>query len=69
MSMNAYEIRYNLLNDARAMLTDQWHTACDHVRTRMEISDVKGLEFPAAPTFEEIKKLATNMYEFVQTKS
>jgi hypothetical protein len=61
--MNAYEIRYAVLTDARQMLMDQWMRACDDHRQ----TETPG-KLPPAPTFESIKALATEMYDFVKTK-
>lgn len=63
MAMNAYEIRYNVLTDARQLLMDQWHVKCEH--TRMQDDSA---QLPPPPTFEAIKALATEMYDFVKTK-
>lgn len=58
MAMNAYGIRYAVLTDARQMLMDQW----------MRTIELDQGPNPPAPTIEEIKALATEMYDFVKTK-
>lgn len=63
MAMNAYEIRYAVLSDARQLLMDQWHVKCEHTRNQDESSSL-----PSPPTIEDIKALANEMYEFVKTK-
>lgn len=74
MAMNAYEIRYAVLTDARQMLMDQWMRACDHAQQNADrfssggIDVVNPLPLPSAPTMTDILKLANEMYEFVKTK-
>jgi len=71
--MNAYEIRYAVLCDARQMLQDQWHVAVDYAQSKGPSRfSSGGVEaeidepLPPAPTIEAIMKLANEMYDFVQ---
>lgn len=74
MAMNAYEIRYAVLTDARRMLMDQWMRACDQAQQNADRFSSGGIEVttpltpPPAPTMTDIMKLASEMYEFVKTK-
>lgn len=63
-----YDIRYNLLNDAKNMLFEQWHEQCSTLRRNADLAQQPLGEFPAAPTSAEIKALAEDLYEFVQRK-
>ena len=64
-----YDIRYNLLNDARNMLFTEWHQKCEVTRRNYDLKQsVIDIEMPAAPSAAQIKALAEDLYEFVQRK-
>ena len=54
--MNPFELRYQVLTDAKDMMYEQWHANRD-----------KGKFYPA-PTAKEIKELAAELYEFVSKR-
>lgn len=68
MAQSGYEIRYNLLNDAKNMLFEQWHETCSTIRRNADLASQPIGVFPPAPTADEIKALAEELYEFVQRK-
>lgn len=68
MAMNPYELRYSLLRDAKDMLTNQWIQDFEY---EMRLAEAEGRKPNSVPHFtaEDIKNLATELYEFVQDKS
>ena len=68
MTMNPYELRYSLLRDAKDILTNRWHQDFDY---EMRLSEAEQRKPNSIPHFtaEEIKGLATELYEFVQNNS
>ena len=63
-----YDIRYNLLNDAKNMLLEQWHEECSTLRHNANLAQVPLGSSPPVPTAAQIKALAEELYEFVQSK-
>jgi hypothetical protein len=63
-----YDIRYNLLNDAKGMLFEKWHQECEVLKRNADLGQRKLDPYPPAPTAAEIKALAEDLYEFVQRK-
>ena len=63
-----YDIRYNLLNDAKGILFEKWHQECDVLRRNADLGQRQLESYPPAPTAAEIKALAEELYEFVQRK-
>jgi hypothetical protein len=63
-----YDIRYNLLNDARCMLYEKWHKDIENIRHNAGVKSEAIGNLPPAPTAAEIKALAEELYEFVQRK-
>ena len=63
-----YEIRHSLLNEAKSILFEKWHQECDRMRRNADLGQRQLEPLPDAPTVEEIKALAENLYEFVQRK-
>lgn len=63
-----YDIRYNLLSDARNMLYEKWNREIEVVRYNAGVKNEALGAVPAAPTAAEIKALAEDLYEFVQRK-
>jgi hypothetical protein len=63
-----YDIRYNILNDARSTLFEQWHRECDRIRRNADLGQRQLEPLPSAPTAAQIKALAEELYEFVQRK-
>ena len=68
MAMNPYELRYSLLRDAKDMLTQRWHQDFEYEMRLAEAEDRKPESIPHF-TSEDIKQLATELYEFVQNNS
>ncbi len=68
MAMNPYELRYSLLRDAKDMLTNRWHQDFEY---EMRLSEAEQRKPNSIPHFtaEDIKSLATELYEFVQNNS
>jgi hypothetical protein len=63
-----YDIRYNLLNDAKGMLFEKWHQECEVLKRNADLGQRKLDPYPPAPSAAEIKALAEDLYEFVQLK-
>jgi|APSaa5957512576_1039674.scaffolds.fasta_scaffold146138_1 hypothetical protein len=73
--MNAFEIRWDILQHASHALRERWHTQNEmsrdnahqtdpsQVTNRANCNQYKLADFPA---FDEIKELADKMYDFVQ---
>lgn len=74
MSQNAYEIRYQLLKDAREMLFKVWEEDCQTLRFNADLKhdcgcqDFEPTVMPAPPTVEAIIALAEQMDTFVSCK-
>ena len=68
MGMNPYELRYSLLRDAKDMLTNRWHQDFEY---EMRVAEAEGRTPEPIPHFttEDIKRLAIELYEFVEFKS
>ena len=63
-----YDIRYNLLNDAKNILFEKWNQECSVLRRNADLGQRQLEPVPPAPTAAEIKALAEDLYEFVQRK-
>jgi hypothetical protein len=63
-----YDIRYNLLNDAKNILFEKWHEECRVLTRNADLGQRQLEPLPSAPTAAEIKALAEDLYEFVQRK-
>lgn len=63
-----YEIRYNLLNDAKNMLYEKWNRDVEVVKFNAASSKKIIEDLPLPPSAEEIKALAQSLYDFVQQK-
>jgi len=63
-----YDIRYNILRDAREHLLEEWHAKRELAREASDTDPPKPVKFIPIPTADEIKKLAEELYEFVQCK-
>jgi hypothetical protein len=63
-----YDIRYNVLNDAKNILFEKWHEQCNLLRRNADLARSLLEPYPPAPTAAEIKALAEELYEFVQRK-
>ena len=67
MGKNAFELRWEILKEARQILYENWYARGD----RVQVDDTRNCAGPPTtdpPTFEEIRELALKMYEFVQKK-
>ena len=67
MNRPGYEIRWGILQEARNMLTEQHHLKQDNENARAAHED-RAPELIPAPTVQEIKALAEELYDFVQRK-
>lgn len=63
-----YDIRYNLLNDAKNILFEKWHEECSRIRRNADLGQRQLEPLPEAPSAAAIKALAEDLYEFVQRK-
>lgn len=69
MSMNAYEIRHAILNEAREMLFDTWREKCRNIQAANTTLSYKYyVSLPDAPTFKEVMELAKKMNAFVSNE-
>jgi len=67
MSMNPYELRFNLLRDAQNMLYQNWHSKFQ-LEEKIAHAEGRTMREIPPPSAEEIKALATSLYAFVQDK-
>ena len=70
---NPYDLRFSMVMEARNLLTEQYHSECENIRTQYYAEQEAGLnpEFPTLPSFPnfaEIKELADEMNTFVSQK-
>ena len=65
--MNGFELRYSLLQDARAILHEEWRNKCD-VEFQSADRESRAPKVVSPPTARQIKELAMDLYEFVQKK-
>ena len=63
-----YDIRYNILRDAREHLMEEWRAKMELAREEAEGDPPRHVKIIPVPTAEDIKKLAEELYEFVQCK-
>ena len=63
-----YDIRYNILNDAKNILFEKWHEQCSLLKRNADLERRLLEIYPPAPSAAEIKALAEELYEFVQRK-
>lgn len=68
MAQSGYEIRYNILRDARDMLFQEWQMKCDIHRRNFDLAKSHIDEMPEAPTINEIILRAEELYDFVCRK-
>lgn len=64
---SGYDIRYNVLRDAKDMLYEQWRMHCDMEFRRSDFENRSPTPV-VAPTSEDIVKLADSLYAFVKKK-
>lgn len=66
MGSNAYEIRNQVLSDAKDIVLSDWHYRCDLERqtASLEQRPAKAID---RPSVEEILKVAEGLYAFVKT--
>lgn len=65
---NGYDIRYNLLNEAKNILFEKWNQECSRMRRNADLGQRQIEPLPEAPSAAAIKALAEDLYEFVQRK-
>ena len=68
MAQSGYEIRYNILRDARDMLFQEWTAKCDIHRRNCDLANKQIEDMPAAPSVDQIIARAEELYEFVCRK-
>ncbi len=81
MSLNAYEIRLELLRMAQTLVIEGWYKRCDAIKStwdtkynspatiaaRMEEKIPVGeLNFPSIPSSKDILKKANELYSFIE---
>jgi len=66
-STSGYELRYNILCQARDILFDNWHSKreCENAAATFENRAPRNID---PPTVEEIKQTAESLYQFVLVK-
>lgn len=62
-----YDIRYNILAQAKDMLFEKWHKAMDLEEIAADLEKRPPKLIPP-PTVDEIKATAESLYDFVQKK-
>jgi len=67
MSSSGYEIRHQLLMEAKEILFERWHTEMDIERLSAERENRSPVMLPC-PAIEDIKRTAESLYEFVQKR-
>lgn len=75
---NGYELRYQILRDARDILFEEWREICTNRRYVWDVQrdanfnqkkfEVEELVMPSAPTSEQIIFKANELYSFVKSK-
>jgi hypothetical protein len=68
MAQSGYEIRYNILRDARDMLFQEWILRCDVHRRNCDLAQKQIESMPEAPSVDDILERAEELYEFVCRK-
>lgn len=67
-----YDIRYSILHDAQEMLMENWRRTKDFEQSKADRCDGIGQSYDPKniplPTADDIKKLAEDLYDFVQKK-
>lgn len=64
-NQNAYEIRLGVLHEAKNIAFEAWHEKCIEVRENAKLIVAEGYKLPAAPTAEDVLKIANQLYSFV----
>ena len=64
MNRPGYEIRCGILQEARNMLTEQYHAKQDNENTRAAHED-RAPELIPSPTVQEIKALAEELWDWL----
>lgn len=67
MGTSGYEIRHALLSQSKDMLFEQWHAEMEVERLRADRENRAPNPIPA-PSVQDIKATAEQLYEFVQNK-
>ena len=68
MAQSGYEIRYNILRDARDMLFQEWILKCDIHRRNCDLANKQIETMPSAPSVDDILARAEDLYDFVCKK-
>jgi hypothetical protein len=71
--MSPYEIRFNMILEAKNLLTEQYHSDVNNIKEQYFAQRDAGLDvdfpvLPEFPSFADIQKLATEMNQFVSSK-
>ena len=64
---NGYEIRLQLIQMARDMAYEGWHSKGNEAMHNAQLGQ-QAVTLPEAPSFEEIEALAKKLYGFVQDR-
>ena len=70
---NPFDLRFSMIESAKTMLTEQYHTDIGNIKEKYYADKEAGLdvqfpELPAFPTFGDISKLANEMNSFVSQR-
>jgi hypothetical protein len=67
MSQSGYQIRHELLCEARLILFDAWSQKCENIRRNADLSKTRS-DLPSAPTVADVKAVAEQLYAFVERR-
>ena len=67
MTQSGYQIRHELLCEARLILFDAWSQKCENIRRNADLSKTRS-DLPAAPTVADVKAVAEQLYAFVERR-
>ena len=62
-----YDIRYDILVQAKDLATEKWHTAMEVEKMTADL-EKRAPKLLPFPTVDEIKSIADSLYQFVQKK-
>lgn len=70
---NPFDLRFSMIESAKNLLTEQYHTECGNLKEKYFADREAGLDvqfpkLPTFPTFEDISKLANEMNAFVSSR-
>jgi|MDTB01.2.fsa_nt_gb hypothetical protein len=70
---NPFDLRFSMIESAKQILIEQYHTDCGHLKEKYFAELERGLdvqfpELPTFPTFGDISNLANEMNSFVSQR-